>query len=239
MDIYSKLFGKKRTVNHAAPAAQQQNAQIAAAQNGQNAQAQLFNDFEIVNQPGDGQPVAEVYLNVDTESKSRSHMSVGELFKGEVHRQKRASKEGPDGKNVRVKGVKDFEMEMYTDPAEIVLRRAADLHDTEMTTKSEFAQLLFISSSSRTPDAAKSYADEAVKIGLMIRAERDAVVRFYENGFNVIDDPTSITTHPDFFKNYITDISDAMPNSETFYLLMNGRTISDKFDIKRLVKQLM
>ncbi|MBQ9243419.1 MAG: hypothetical protein IJ165_09375 [Proteobacteria bacterium] len=82
MSIYSKLFGKKKTVDTSS-AHQAQQVPVAAG-NGPNAQAQMFNDFMVVNEPGDGAAVADVYLNVDTESKSRSHMTTMELFAGNV-----------------------------------------------------------------------------------------------------------------------------------------------------------
>ncbi|MBQ9394596.1 MAG: hypothetical protein IJU23_03635 [Proteobacteria bacterium] len=460
MSVYSKLFGKKKTVDTANPAPQQHVQ--APAQNGPNVQAQMFNDFEVVNAPGDGAPVADVYLNVDTESKSRSHMSVGELWagdvghtwltikplngqlpadlndmvqestrnlveahgetavgfwpvevrekrtegkkisdekaeknaeanakqrsemairrakgltrgsgainreeapeydlhspilghdtagrveepddshspkgrkvyritrkqfrdmyryidahrthkynlysyncttfaahalqaagqsvpmegktmptslyeamykeakaheeavkkakkkgrampgassvellklgKGEVHRQKRKSKEGPDGKDVRVKGVDKFDMAMFTDDVEIALHKAATSERITGADRSEFAQLLFRNSHRRTLDAVKAYTEEAVKIGLISQVESTFVVDFYENGFNTLEDPTPITTHPDFFRRYMMDIYEAMPNPESFAILMDGDSVSAKHNAKTLTKQLM
>ncbi len=461
MSIYSKLFGKKKTVDTANPAANQHHAQACAPQNGPNAQAQIFNDFEIVNAPGDGAPVADVYLNVDTESKSRSHMSVGELLsgdvghtwlsikplngqlpddlnemvqaqtrnlveshgetamgfwpvevrerrtqgkkisdekaeknaeknakqkaemaireakglsrgsgsitreeapdydlhtimfghdtagrveepddehtpkgrkvyritrkqfrdmyryidahrnhkynlysyncttfaahalkaagqsvamegktmptslyeamykeakehekakqkaikrnrampaassvellklqKGEVHRQKRKYKEGPNGKNL-VKGVDKFEMPMFTDHAEVMLRRAADAEEVTEVMKSEFAQLLFRDSHKRTLDAVKAYTEEAVRIGLMMQVEAESVIDFYQNGFNTLEDPTPITMNPEFFQKYMMDIFETLPNEATFPVMMDGKSISPKHDAKQLTKQLM
>lgn len=462
MSIYSKLFGKKKTVDTSTQAANHQQARQAAAVNGPNAQAQMYNDFVVYNEPGDGAQVAEVYLNVDTESKSRSHMTMGELIKGnvghtwltikplngqlpddlnamvqtstrnlidsfgetamgfwplevrekrtegkkiseekaaknaeenarqnaemeirqakgmtygsgsiyredepnydlhsimsgrdtagrveepddthspkgrkvyritrkqfrdmyryidahrnhkynllsyncttfaahalkaagqtvqmegktmptslyeamykeakahekaaerakrrrqaqpaksgvellkleegEAHRKKGKDKEGPDGKKVRVKGVDKFDMTMFTDQAEISLRKAADAEEITPEMKSEFAQLLFRESHKRTLDAAKAYTDEAVKIHLMTKDEAKNVVDFYQNGFNVLEDPTPITTHPEFFLKYMMDIYEAMPNEETFSYLMDGSSLSPKHNAIALTKQLM
>ncbi|MBQ8035847.1 MAG: hypothetical protein IJ268_02535 [Proteobacteria bacterium] len=459
MSIYSKLFGKKKTVDTSS-AHQAQQVPVAAG-NGPNAQAQMFNDFMVVNEPGDGAAVADVYLNVDTESKSRSHMTTMELFagnvghtwltikplngalpedlnalvqpqtrslveahgespvgfwpvdvrerrtegkkiseekgekraaenarvraevairndkgysqgsgtilkeqapeyvrhnimsgrdtagrveepddahkpkgrkvyrinrrqfrdmyryidahrthkynlfsyncttfaahalqaagqnvpmegmtmptslyeamykeakqhekdaqkarrrnrqvgassvqllklaEGEAHRKKGKCKEGEGGKKVRVKGVETFDLPMFTDDAEITLRRVEMSGEVTEDDKNEFAQLLFRDAPKRTLDAVKDYADEAMKLGLMTKGEHDSVIKFYENGFNSLEDPTCITENPGFFQEYMISMYEALPGPATFSVLMDGSSISSKFDYKKLVKQLM
>ncbi|MBQ1265817.1 MAG: hypothetical protein IIY06_03495 [Proteobacteria bacterium] len=57
---------------------------MAAANHGPNAQANMYNDFEIIEAASDAQQVAEVYLNVDTETKNRSSSTMGELLHNQV-----------------------------------------------------------------------------------------------------------------------------------------------------------
>ena len=71
MSVFSKVFGKKRTVDTTHPNHAQAQQPQAALQQGPNEQANAFDGFEILDHATpDGAPVADVYLNVDTESKS-------------------------------------------------------------------------------------------------------------------------------------------------------------------------
>ena len=82
MSVFSKLFGKKRTIDTSNP--QHMQPQPMAAPGQHNEQANQFNGFELVNELPDGEQVADVYLNVDTESKSRTYLMPTDLIKMNV-----------------------------------------------------------------------------------------------------------------------------------------------------------
>ncbi len=169
----------------------------------------------------------------------KSDVELLKLAEGESHRKRGKDKEGPDGKKVRVKGVDNFEMPMFTDMAEISLKKIADSHEVAEVDKSEFAQLMFVNGERRTLDAVKAYADEAKKINLLSKAEHDAVIKFYTNGFNVLNDLTVLTQSPELFDEYMTLVYQTMPNDETFSTLMDGSSWSKSHNASELTKKLM
>ena len=159
------------------------------------------------------------------------------LAEGEVHRDRGDGKAGPHGKKVRVKGVERFDMPMYTDQAEIVLRRVVNSGERPTgRDKSEFAQELFRNAHRRSADAASEYAQKAFVIGLVSIEQRDSIRYFYGHGFHLVEDPTIFTAYPQTYADYFLTLKSAMPNLGSLQNLMDGNTLSPKHDLNELAK---
>ncbi len=182
----------------------------------------------------------------DAEKAKKRHQAIAkssvELLKlkeGEAHRKKGKSKEGPNGKDVRVKGVDKFEMPMFTDPAEVILKKVVDANEVTEDDKSLFVQHLFKDGHLRTLDGVKAITEEAVKHALIAKGDRDEIVAFYEKGYHLVEDPRAFTTTPELFYDYMSKILNAVPTPDVLTALFDGRALSPEHELNKLCQRVL
>ncbi len=182
----------------------------------------------------------------DARKAKRRNQNIGEssvqllkLSEGEVHRKKGKAKEGPNGKDVRVKGVEKFDMPMFTDPAEVLLKKALNAEEIDEGDKSLFVQFFFKDSHLRSIDAVKALTEEAVKINLISEGDRKELIEFYEQGYNLIQNPRVITSPPALFYDYMIKILDVMPSAEVAASLFDGKQLSPEHELNKLSQRVL
>ena len=164
----------------------------------------------------------------------KSSVQLLQLAEGESHRKKGKTKEGPNGKDVRVKGVKEFNMPLFTDPAEMLLKKMENSGGAADGDKGLFFKLIFNNSHLRSIDAACALAEEAKTAGIIFEGERKDIVDFYIKGYNLIRDPRTLTSTPDTFCDYMQKFVNLMPSAEDLSSLMNEE-LAPEYNIDNLI----
>ena len=182
----------------------------------------------------------------DAEKAKKRHQQVQpssvqllKLEEGEAHRKKGKSKEGPNGKDVRVKGVDKFNIPMYTDQAEVILKKVADAQAVTDDDKSLFIQYMFQNCSKRTLDGVIALTDEAARLHLITKGDVKDIVSFYMKDYHLIEDVRFITTSPELFHDYLIKILNVVPDAAVMTSLFDGKSLSPEHDLNKLCQRVI
>ena len=180
------------------------------------------------------------------EKAKKQHKKIGKssvellkLAEGEAHRKTGKSKEGPNGKDVRVPGVEKFDLPMFTDPAEITLKKVIETDKVTEDDKSLFVQAMFVLAAKRTLDGVKALTEEAFKHDLLTKREMEDVMSFYMKDYHLIKNPRVITENPDVFADYMMIICNVSPQPKVVSMMFDGKTISPEHDLNKLCQRVI